>query len=56
MPLQTVTFGVEENLYKQARTIGILLDKPVQEILNEALCLWIDEWEEENEIKGEYLS
>ena len=56
MPLQTVTLGVEETLYKQARTIGILLDKPVQEILTEALGLWIDEWEEENEIDADYLS
>jgi len=56
MPLQSVTFGVEESLYKQARTIGILLDKPVQEILTEALCLWVDEWEEKNKIDSDYLS
>jgi len=56
MPLQTVTFGVEESIYKQARTIGIKMGKPVQEILTEALCLWIEEWEEENEINGDYLS
>ena len=56
MPLQTVTFGVEENLYKQARIIGIQLGIPIQEIFTEALCLWIDEWEEENEINADYLS
>ena len=56
MSLQIVTFGVEEDLFKQARTIGILIDKPVQEILNEALCLWIDEWEEDNENNADYLS
>jgi len=56
MPLQIVTFRIEESLYKQARTIGIQLGKPVQEILTEALCFWIEAWEEENEINGDYLS
>ena len=56
MPLQIVTFRIEESLYKQARTIGLQLGKPVQEILTEALSLWIDEWEEENDINSDYLS
>ena len=56
MPLQTVTLGVEETLYKQARPIGIQLDKPVQEIFTEALRFWVEAWEEENEINADYLS
>jgi len=56
MPLRTVTFVVEESLYKQVRTIGIKTGKPIQEIFTEALSLWIDEWEEENDINSDYLS
>ena len=56
MPSQFVTFRIEESLYKQARIIGLQLGKPVQEILTEAVRLWVEEWEEENEISGEYLS
>ena len=48
MPLQFVTFRIEESLYKQARTIGLQLDKPVNELLAEAVRLWVEEWEEEN--------
>jgi hypothetical protein len=56
MPLQIVTFEVEEDLFKQARTIGILIGKPIQEIIREALRFWVEAWEDENEINGDYLS
>jgi hypothetical protein len=53
MPSQFVTFRIEESLYKQARTIGLQMDKPVQEILKEAVRLWVEEWKEENAANGE---